>query len=108
MSTAAALRLAMTTIKAAFPAAEVAVVYAGRTAQGVRLRGLSEAAPTMMGEMGSEVGAVRVDVADMDEPALGATITVAGADATVTAVDPDPTGATMQISYNIQRKQAAI
>ena len=104
MSIQTDMRAAFGVLKASQPELVVQVACAGTTANGIRNTQRMDAD---LGSGGNEVGLtanrVHVSLADMSVPPRGAAITVAGAEAIVTAVNTDSAGALMVIEYQLQR-----
>lgn len=92
-------RAVLSGIKTRVPTAVVAVVYDGRTANGVDDTLLHDGGADEYGERGPSSGTVRVDASELDEPPVGAEITVAGNLAIVQRVRRDPAGALLAIEY---------
>jgi hypothetical protein len=89
--------------KTAFPDAVVSVVAGSQTAQGLIWNMASNAELTASGDVGISSGNVMVKLADLNEPAKGATIKVAGKDVFVLRARVNKAAGAMIIEYSEQR-----
>jgi hypothetical protein len=103
MSLQGTVRDALTAIRSLASDSVVSVVSSGVTASGVKDTTPTGTDLSNLGEQGETTSRVFVSLADMSEPARGATITVAGDPVFVVGTEVDPVGAVMTISYSKQR-----
>lgn len=90
-------------IIAAHPSVAVAVVVNGKTVLCVKSAQSNTANLSDNGEVGVTTGAVRGNADSVGVLAFGQTITVNGKQAFVMNHEPDSVGATVKISYQLQR-----
>jgi hypothetical protein len=96
-------RAALTSIMTANPEMQVAVVINGKSGTGAKYNQAGASSFSDRGETGNQSGTIKVDASTFEQPDLGSTIEVAGAQVWVTNVAPDPVGAFWTISYQIQK-----
>ena len=93
----------MAAIGADLPEVAVTVVYAGKTATGLRGVQIQDTSPDVMGELGISTNKVRVRADQIDLPLRGDTLVVNGENVFCVEARLDDAGANYVIEYSIQQ-----